>query len=311
MQVIDCNVIKDLLPLYEEELASDSSRKIVEEHIEECLYCKKELEQMKEVIRIPQLPLLRSLKRILTIKTILTSVITMVVIVFLGMISFVYLNSPIELSEKESIQKIEAKEDGTLIIKLKDKVSGCAMFSESIKGENSKLNDQVMIYRCYTTLWHMITGGKGGSIIDASKNKLLAVYYCYNKKSDGTADYNLIYGTDQSGFHKYNNVPDFESSSNRTFINYFFISLLLSLILFFVHKTVRKTNHKNIALKLGLLPFSYAVSTVCIIIFVTKMDFNPTNITQVFTETLLLTIPIYLVFFLTMLAMKKWKRTKG
>ena len=43
----DCDVIGDLLPLYVEELASEKSCELVEEHIKECQCCKSKLEDMK------------------------------------------------------------------------------------------------------------------------------------------------------------------------------------------------------------------------------------------------------------------------
>lgn len=45
---LDCDVIGDLMPLYVEELASEKSCELVEEHIKECECCKSKLEAMKE-----------------------------------------------------------------------------------------------------------------------------------------------------------------------------------------------------------------------------------------------------------------------
>lgn len=45
---IDCDIIRDLLPLYTEELASEKSRAAVEEHLEECEQCRKIYQEMKE-----------------------------------------------------------------------------------------------------------------------------------------------------------------------------------------------------------------------------------------------------------------------
>ena len=43
-----CSVIQDLLPLYAEELTGEDSRKLVEDHLEECESCKQTLEELKE-----------------------------------------------------------------------------------------------------------------------------------------------------------------------------------------------------------------------------------------------------------------------
>lgn len=41
---IDCCVVRDILPLYAEKLVSEATAAIIEEHINECSSCKKELE---------------------------------------------------------------------------------------------------------------------------------------------------------------------------------------------------------------------------------------------------------------------------
>lgn len=51
---VNCDVIRDLLPLYAEGLASESSRKMVENHLESCQSCKNELEVLKIPAHIPQ-----------------------------------------------------------------------------------------------------------------------------------------------------------------------------------------------------------------------------------------------------------------
>ena len=46
---MDCNVIKDLLPLYIDECCSDESAKLVTEHLDTCESCRKTYNQMREV----------------------------------------------------------------------------------------------------------------------------------------------------------------------------------------------------------------------------------------------------------------------
>jgi hypothetical protein len=43
-----CDIITDLLPLYHDEVCNESSKKLVEEHLEECSTCKDLLEKMKD-----------------------------------------------------------------------------------------------------------------------------------------------------------------------------------------------------------------------------------------------------------------------
>ena len=51
---IDCDIIKDLLPLYAEGLVSEKSRRAIEEHLEGCEECKKIYREMREPK--PQIP---------------------------------------------------------------------------------------------------------------------------------------------------------------------------------------------------------------------------------------------------------------
>ena len=45
----NCDLISDLLPLYKDEICSEASRKIVEEHLAECPNCKKMLNSLNDV----------------------------------------------------------------------------------------------------------------------------------------------------------------------------------------------------------------------------------------------------------------------
>ncbi len=51
---VSCEIIKDLLPLYKDELCSDESKKMIDEHLLECEKCKRELELMNEEINISE-----------------------------------------------------------------------------------------------------------------------------------------------------------------------------------------------------------------------------------------------------------------
>jgi len=48
MKEISCDIIQDLLPLYADEMLSDDSIHLVEEHLKECELCKSQLEQLRQ-----------------------------------------------------------------------------------------------------------------------------------------------------------------------------------------------------------------------------------------------------------------------
>ena len=56
---MNCNIIEDLLPLYVDECCSEESKRIVEEHIENCVACKELFEDMKspsEIVSVTESP---------------------------------------------------------------------------------------------------------------------------------------------------------------------------------------------------------------------------------------------------------------
>lgn len=49
---VNCDIIRDLLPLYAEHLASDATNTLVEEHLAGCEACRAELEQMQKPVPV-------------------------------------------------------------------------------------------------------------------------------------------------------------------------------------------------------------------------------------------------------------------
>ena len=71
---LECDVIRDLLPLYAEKLASPASSALVEQHLAACPACRAELEQMEKPVPVqpepqPDAPL-RSIRKTMQKKSI-------------------------------------------------------------------------------------------------------------------------------------------------------------------------------------------------------------------------------------------------
>ena len=61
---LSCDIIRDLLPLYAEALASEDSRGAVEEHLCDCEECRSALEQLKSPVRVlPEEPGIRKVRK--------------------------------------------------------------------------------------------------------------------------------------------------------------------------------------------------------------------------------------------------------
>lgn len=53
MKKINCNIITDVLPLYVDDVVSDETKEMVEEHLKDCEECNKEFKLIKQEVYIP------------------------------------------------------------------------------------------------------------------------------------------------------------------------------------------------------------------------------------------------------------------
>lgn len=118
---ISCDVIRDILPLYAEDLASPATRELVESHLSGCEGCSQELERLKKAQKIPVDTDVHSLRRVSAglrnrrILTVVCVVMTLVSLIWSGM---VFMVTPIALSYENAIESVELREDGALAIDL-------------------------------------------------------------------------------------------------------------------------------------------------------------------------------------------------
>ena len=124
---VSCDIIRDVLPLYAEDMVSDATRDMVDEHLCGCDECTKELAAIKKAPRVPVEADVNSLKRVgnaIRRRKILT-VTTAVMLVLAIIVSVTsWLNVKIWLSPEEAVLSVEAQEDGSLIFWLEDYVVG-------------------------------------------------------------------------------------------------------------------------------------------------------------------------------------------
>lgn len=124
---ISCDIIRDLLPLYAEDLVSEDSRKLVDEHLCTCDPCTKQLGILKKTAALPIEVETKSLKRVentirrrrvLTVAAVLMTVASLIVTV----ITFLF--TPYALTAEEAIEGVELREDGALAIDFARGVQG-------------------------------------------------------------------------------------------------------------------------------------------------------------------------------------------
>lgn len=116
---ISCNVIRDLLPLYAEDMVSEDSKRIVDRHLEGCPACRNSLTEMRVPVEIPKEngeTLRNAVEEI--VKTVIVSVMAaiMVIITLLG-VAFGIMVHPYPGSMDEVLVSV-SEQDGLVVEEL-------------------------------------------------------------------------------------------------------------------------------------------------------------------------------------------------
>lgn len=87
MERISCDIVRDLMPGYMDEICSEDSKKVVEEHLEGCTSCRAFLEQVKQKDdgrEALQVDGLRKVRRVLNFRMMLCFTVCAIVLVLMG-----------------------------------------------------------------------------------------------------------------------------------------------------------------------------------------------------------------------------------
>lgn len=115
---LSCDIIRDLMPLYAEELASADSREAVEGHLLGCESCRRACAEMKESpVIIPEEPGLDTVRRGLWRRRLLTALCAVLIVCMAGCWFLSWLTAPIYL-DKSIITDIQDNHDGTVTISM-------------------------------------------------------------------------------------------------------------------------------------------------------------------------------------------------
>jgi len=114
-----CGLIRDLLPMYVENIASESSKALVREHLCNCKSCAEEYKEMKKTVCIP---IDADVAPLLNLSEHARRMVLMAVLTVLFLLSAIFhafyicYNVPVWYTAEEAIEKIELMDDGTLFI---------------------------------------------------------------------------------------------------------------------------------------------------------------------------------------------------
>lgn len=136
---ISCDIIRDILPLYAEDMVSPATHDFVDEHLSECESCTQELQKLKEKSNVPMDADVTTIQRIgkhIKRKQILLALCVLFTAASVLWSGIVFLCcAPVYLPCDQVIEKLELAEDGGLVIYQKNADVYYQRSFEEIKGD--------------------------------------------------------------------------------------------------------------------------------------------------------------------------------
>lgn len=180
----NCEIIKDLLPLYVDNICSNQTREIVEEHLNECADCRAYLKELKETIIIENSDdkaeemtnVLKKLKNKIIKRNIVIAILNIFIIILTLFGTYKYLenaNLQIKSSDINSVSLI----DNNLVINF-NKVYKTVSQQRFTLEEDGKTYECLVVYADTTKLYNML------SLTNATSSHTLI----YNVNQDNEVD---------------------------------------------------------------------------------------------------------------------------
>ncbi len=284
MNKINCNIVKDILPLYIDNVISDDTKELVEEHLLNCDECKKELSLLKSNLKRTEVVITEKddiafLKKIgldIRKKRVLTGILSAVISAIVVILSFAYLTAPEYLPYTESFDVITAYEN-----------NGSVTLSFTGEYELNQRKQGVYEISLYNTILNKLFDTPQKHIITVNPNgeEVNTIYYV----SNGGLEDKVIYGQNPVHNGGVLTLP-------RLFLNYYIVvaTLFAFILTVFLLLFRKKTKIKITITTILFIPLSYIVSHIMI----TGLNATSYSATRDFYLILLLAIPFYFIFYI-------------
>lgn len=259
----ECSIIRDLLPLYAENMVSDHTAAFVEEHLKGCESCRKEYERTKEPQkaqeRFDAAPLLK-LSRKMKVKKVQTIALTAVFVMALLVSAFAVLDAPIYFPYSEELVTIEQFGDQGMLLTFDEEVTD---FDYTLYGDPDGGDFYCCEIQAWTSLWDKwFSQGKGRLLaaVTAENNKPIIAVYVPN---DGSENVCIVKFNPNAENRMEENVA-YESTVvlPRLSLGYYLILAVAALlILAAVWLLTRKKGEMGVWIqRIGLYPVAYIIS---------------------------------------------------
>lgn len=263
----ECNIIRDLLPLYAENMVSADSVGFIEEHLSHCEECQAELNMLKTPLTLSMdtdKEPLKMIKKKMLRKKVQTILLTAALVLAMMIILIAYLTAPNYISYTDSLFSVSENMDGSVIVSFSDEVTGYRLSCETAP-ESERT---VYHIEAWSTIWDKLffQKGKQSVLISPDTELPITLYYVqnYSQNSHSLEDV-LIYGESTVG--KSGGAISLPGLS----LGYWLI-IHVALFAFGCVMWVLFRKKKRVAVwieQFSFLPFSYIVGHICVLGFST------------------------------------------
>ncbi len=259
----ECNIIRDLLPLYAENMVTSDTADFVEEHLKGCEACRREYAQTKEPQprqEEPSAAPLRKLSQQLKIRKIQTMALTALFVIALLVSAFAVLDAPIYFPYFEGLVTPQGLSDKGMLLTFDEKVTD---FSYTVYEDPDDGNLYSCQIEAWTSLWDQWFSQEKGNlsamVMTEHRRPMVAVYI----PNDGTEDV-CIAKYDPDAENQIEQNVDYESRITlpRLSLTYYFVLAVAALsvmgILWLLAR--KKAKLRVLIERMGLYPVAYLIS---------------------------------------------------
>ena len=126
----ECSIIRDILPLYVENMVSEDTSEFVKEHLESCPTCRAELEKLREPVEVQTEPQpdmdaapLKRLKKALLMKKVQTILCTAAVLLALMLSVISFLTAPEYFAYSPELVTVTEEANGAVTLSFSNEVT--------------------------------------------------------------------------------------------------------------------------------------------------------------------------------------------
>lgn len=265
----ECSIIRDILPLYVENMVSEDTAEFLKEHLENCPACHAEFEKLREPVEVwaePQPDMdaapLKRLKKALMMKKIQTILCTAAVLLALMLSIISFLTAPEYFAYSPELVTVTEETNGAVTLSFSSEVTNYKL--QQIADPEDR--NTVYHLEAWTSVWDRVFHKPGVQAVAAApeSGKPLLVYFTQfiNGHAESSSDRSVcIYGTapDSGGWIALAGLS----------LGYW---LLFNIALFLILARIcfrlrRKEKSRRRAERLLLIPVAYVLGHLCVLGF--------------------------------------------